>query len=94
METPISEYKLEDCGWEHSDYFRGRGVAYTRWDLCYVGSGTTPRAAIEEAIGFAADCGYDVSRVKGLSRFSEHSPRSMPRDNDDVYCYAAIYIKI
>lgn len=94
METPIKAYELEDCGADHSQYFPGRGVSFTKWDLCYVGAGNSPREAIEDALEQAATCGYDVSAVKGLSRFSKHRPRSMPRDNDEWYCYAAIYIKI
>lgn len=46
----IVQYELEDCGLDHAQYFPGRGVSFTNWDYCFVGAGSNPHEAAEDAI--------------------------------------------
>lgn len=56
----ISEWKIEDIGLEHSQYFAGRGIAYTDWDDVSVGVGSTQKDALDNALEDLAMQGYDI----------------------------------
>jgi hypothetical protein len=44
------DFEWEDIGIDNSQYFRGRGVAYTSWDVVYVGTGDNPAEAASDAL--------------------------------------------
>jgi hypothetical protein len=104
----IVTYHLEDCGIDHAQYFTGRGVSFTSWDYCFVGAGSTPHEAAEDAIdqlGYS-DLSVDLDSIKNTLRkridsrllHFEDCPRSKRYNAectgcDELYCYAALYIK-
>ena len=50
MAKPITDYKITDHGVEHSQYFQGAGVAFTKWEECFTGIGNSPAEALEDAL--------------------------------------------
>lgn len=91
---PIKDYMVEDCGVDHAQYFPGRGVAYTAWDVVFVGAGDTPHAAAEDAIEQYAMSGYDTATiVNDLSEDSDLDDTAEDEDSE-LYHYAAVYIKV
>jgi len=48
------EYEWEQIGLCNSDYFQGRGTAFTNWDDVYVGAGDNPAEAASDALEQAA----------------------------------------
>jgi hypothetical protein len=88
-------------------FFQGRGTAFTNWDSVYVGTGSNPREALEDALDGA---GMDEWNVDGIE--TAHVPDHPtledyigelqreqgidPEEDDgdwDIYYYAAVYLK-
>jgi len=59
----IKQYQWEDIGVEHSQYFQGRGTAYSNWEEVYIGIGEDAKEAISDAIDSAAMSGWDVDKL-------------------------------
>lgn len=80
----VADYKVEDIGVEHTQYFAGRGTAGTQWDAVFVGIGRSYNAAVEDALELAAASGYDVEG------FAEEAKNKDPRaDEDAVQAYVS-----
>lgn len=45
----VTEFRFEDLGVDHAQYFQGVGVACTDWDAVFVGVGDTAREAAGDA---------------------------------------------
>jgi hypothetical protein len=94
------QHKIEYIGIDHSQYFTGASATYTEWENVYVGVGSTPREAAEDACENAAQCGFDTARV-GTKQFSNHVPRELraawKEAGDDgeceLYCYALLWTR-
>jgi hypothetical protein len=82
----VSEHQWEDIGIEHSQYFPGRGTAFTEWDDVFVGIGDTPEEAAEDALEYAAQCGYELDGIEApaWSKRSGISVSEWLRENNPV----------
>ena len=74
---PISEYSITDHGVEHSQYFQGAGVAFTKWEACYTGIGCSLAEALGDAVEqLAMSEEYDVATLpdgwdEGLAKLTD-----------------------
>ncbi len=60
----ITDYKITDHGVEHSQYFRGAGVAFSKWTAYYTGIGDSPSEALEDALEqLATDGEYGIDSL-------------------------------
>jgi len=46
----LIEWEIVDHGIEHSQYFQGCGVSFTKWDECFTGIGCSGAEALEDAL--------------------------------------------
>jgi len=101
----IYDHSTHDHGIMYSDYFQGVSTVYTRWDDVYTGTGENAHEALDEALGDAAQDGWDVRSVK--NEFDPESPDNVQNsirannpdleDDDDtpdgVYYYVSIFVR-
>lgn len=59
----VKEYEVLDHGVDHSQYFQGCGVSFTKFEDCHTGIGSTPREALEYALEMAAESGWNVDGI-------------------------------
>jgi hypothetical protein len=68
----IGDYQLEDHGINTASYWQGAGTAYTKWDECFTGVGSTPAEAADDAVEQAASSGWDTENVEiDITEFPE-----------------------
>ena len=60
----IGEFEVIDHGIEHSQYFRGCGVAFTRFANVVTGIGDNPAEAIDDCLEQMAMNGFDVKGME------------------------------
>ena len=60
----IGEFELIDHGIEHSQYFQGCGVAFTRFANVVTGIGDNPAEAIDDCLEQMAMSGFDVEGME------------------------------
>ena len=60
----IGEFELIDHGIEHSQYFQGCGVAFTRFDNVTTGIGDNPAEAIDDCLEQVAQAGFDTEGME------------------------------
>jgi hypothetical protein len=91
----IAEYEIEDIGPDHSQYFQGRGVAHTRFDVVYIGIGNDAKEAYEDAVEGAATDDIDVSRLPSRPRGIRKSDKltAEQSDHEDFHYYVALYVR-
>lgn len=91
----IVKYEWEYIGIEHSQYFVGRGTAYTDWDAVFVGIGDDCMEAMSDALEGAAQSGYDVDKVDtSVVDMSEVVEYDEDYDGDnELYYHVALWIK-
>ena len=89
------KHMIEYIGIDHSQYFTGASATYTAWDDVFVGVGSTPREAAEDACENAAQSSYETVRV-GTRQFSASVPRELRRAwkevGEDGECELACYV--
>ena len=86
------EYELEDIGIDNSQYFSGRGTAYTDWQAVFVGIGDNPAESIGDALDQAAESGWDVRHIN--PGWPDHpSVAELYPDSEDLYYYSAVYVR-
>jgi hypothetical protein len=56
----IGEFELIDHGVDHSQYFQGCGVAFTRWQHVVTGIGHNPAEAIDDCLELLAQSGWET----------------------------------
>uniref|UniRef100_A0A6M3LHN1 Uncharacterized protein n=1 Tax=viral metagenome TaxID=1070528 RepID=A0A6M3LHN1_9ZZZZ len=61
---PITECELVNHGIEHSQYFQGCGVAFTRFTHIVTGIGDTPAEAIDDCLEQIAQAGFDTEGME------------------------------
>jgi len=61
---PIGEFELIDHGMEHSQYFQGCGIAFTRFAYVVTGIGDTPADAIDDCLEQIAMNGFDTEGME------------------------------
>lgn len=90
----IQDFEIQDKGFDHPDYFRGAGVAYTKWDDVYVGVGDSPWEAGQDALDALEQAGYDVPHdlKKEANKLSKKKDPAA-EENPDFLHYIAVYIK-
>ncbi len=100
MGGPIAEHKFEDIGIEHPDYFQGRGVMGTEFDMVFVGIGDSLKEAADDALDQAAGTGYELTEsinaeAEGLSAEvpADLAPSEDENDPNQLYYHAAFYVK-
>ena len=60
----IGEFELIDHGIEHSQYFQGCGVAFTRFANVVTGIGDNPAEAIDDCLEQVAQAGFDTEGME------------------------------
>jgi len=60
----IGEFELIDHGIEHSQYFQGCGVAFTRFANVATGIGDNPAEAIDDCLEQVAQAGFDTEGME------------------------------
>ena len=60
----IGEFELIDHGIEHSQYFQGCGVAFTRFANVATGIGDDPAEAIDDCLEQVATDGWDTEGME------------------------------
>ena len=61
---PIVEFELIDHGIEHSQYFQGCGVAFTKFANVVTGIGDNPAEAIDDCLDQIAQAGFDTEGME------------------------------
>lgn len=101
----IQEYEIIDHGVEHTDYFQGCGVAFTRFEECFTGIGWTFREALQNAVDDAAVAGYsipealedEIKRADDTSKRINAVKNSISPDGNadtcDVFHHVSIRVK-
>ena len=79
----VEEHRWQVHGVDHAQYFPGSGVAFTPWDMCFVGIGGTLDNAFEDALENAAQCGYEVEGIEHPS--NEHMKHYYPGWTKDLH---------
>ena len=64
MLKTIGEFELTDHGIEHSQYFRGCGVAFTNFENVVTGIGDNPAEAIDDCLEQAAQAGFNTEGME------------------------------
>jgi len=88
-EKKVNEYSFEDLGVENSQYFQGAGTSYTKWEDVYVGIGSNPYDAAEDALDSAAQSGWDVENINNDLPKED----TVPEEAEDIYQYVGFYVK-
>lgn len=95
MNKPIKEFEVINHGVEHSQYFQGCGVSFTKYDHVVTGIGHNLSEAYEDCLEQLAVSGYEVSRAleDALTEQEDHGDTSGHGENDEVYYHVSIRIK-
>jgi len=75
----ITEYEILDHGVDHSQYFRGCGVSFTKYDDVATGHGRSLYEALENALDELQGRGYEIE-----SNIDLVDECANANDNDDV----------
>lgn len=78
----VQEFEIEDIGFDHSQYFRGRGTSHSDWEEVAVGVSSSAHEALEDALEQLASNGWDVSGDL------EKEVESLKKNNDMIAGYA------
>lgn len=62
--SPITDYEIIDHGIDHSQYFQGCGVSYTRFENVVTGCGSSADEAWNDALEQMACNGADISGIE------------------------------
>jgi hypothetical protein len=85
------EHEIVDLGLHHEQYFQGAGVAFTDWDIVFVGIGSTPHKAADDAIEQAA-----LANLKGFECIENTLSKESQIPDDDLsyelWHYVALYM--
>ncbi len=60
----IGEFELINHGMEHSQYFQGCGIAFTRWGNVITGIGNNPAEAIDGCLEQIAQAEFDAEGME------------------------------
>jgi len=83
------EYEFKNLGVENDQYFQGAGTSFTDWDDVFVGIGSSPYEAAEDALEDAASSGKNVDNIKNDMSKEE----TVPEDSENIYQYVGLYLK-
>jgi hypothetical protein len=83
----INEFEIVVHGIEHSDYFQGCGVAFTKFNECYTGIGNNASEALEDALEQAEQSGYNTEGIKVDQPYVKETELTHTDCNDDE-CYS------
>lgn len=97
-ERPVGYYYWEDLGVDHAQYFPGVSVVFTGMDEVYVGVGSTPGEAAEDALESAAQAGWDVDAIEIPAEIQESTidaHADCPPDDEDceLHYYVALFLR-
>ena len=99
-EKQVEEYELSDLGVENGQYFQDVGTTHNtgsekpaKWEDSFVGIGSSPYEATEDALDSAAQSGWNVENIE--NKLSKKN--SVPEDSDvPMYYYnhyVVLYVK-
>ena len=99
-ERMVTQWEVEDCGVQSSDYFQGRGTSGTEWEDVAVGIGVSPREAFSDALESLSQSGWDFSNAdmeKDRSKLSDKTPDELDDGGDEdsdnnSFCHVAVYV--
>lgn len=98
----IDEFEIEYIGVEHSDYFHGRSSG--KWDVVFVGIGSSEREGLEDALEQAAQYGLETdypemdeeleraSDKDEVERYLKDVPEK-DREEASAYYHVALFVK-
>ena len=69
VEMKAAEHEWEDIGVQNCQFFQGRGVSGREWDEVFIGIGSNPAVAADDAMENAAMCGTDCDGIKVPSEY-------------------------
>lgn len=62
----VKDYRITLHGVEHSQYFQGHGVSFSKYDTCATGIGSTEQEALDDALEQLAQDGIDMDGLNTL----------------------------
>ena len=103
----VYEYTAHDHGVMDCQYWQGVSTVHTRWDDVAVGSGENPHSAMEEALGYLADNGWDIRPITNdfdadagdivAEVVADANPDMVDDDGEidtgDCYNYVVVYVR-
>ena len=94
----IKSFEIINHGVEHSQYFQGCGIAFTKYEDIATGCGDNAKAALEDALESLAQNEWDTKKIKNeLSEESqipkvEDSENGEWNESNDVYHYVSVRV--
>lgn len=103
----VKDFEFSDHGVQNCQYWQGAGTSYTHWDSAVTGTGSTAYEAAEEALGDAAQDGWDVRGILNPydanstdtveAAVREWNPEAVDEEGnietEDMYYYVVLYIE-
>lgn len=89
----VTAFEVDDCGWDHAQYFQGHGTACTDFDVVFIGAGDDPQEALEDALDQAAMAGWDVDAIDNTLSHESDLPENDTEEDNEVYHYVALYLR-
>jgi hypothetical protein len=90
----VRSFEVINHGVEHSQYFQGCGLAFTRFEDVATGIGDSPFEALEDALESLAQNNWDVSAV--VNDLPKDSDLPEAEDDDaepsEVYHYVSVRV--
>lgn len=85
----IGEFELIDHGIEHSQYFQGCGVSFTRFANVATGIGDNPAEAIDDCLEQVAQAGFDTEGMEARI-LAQEGWEALPTTPDRQTIYGSI----
>jgi len=94
MDTKITAYRIVDHGVDHAQYFQGHGIAFTEYDHCATGVGSSAREAADDAAEQLACGGYEITPEIEADIASISDEITAPDDCDcELWHYVSIDVR-
>ena len=97
--TQVKEFQLIDHGIDHSQYFQGCGVSFTRYEFVSTGCGNNFQEAMDDCMESIAQNHYGLDMpafeqaIKdelGVTTASWPEGDSVPEDSEECYYYVSV----
>lgn len=93
----LIDWQVINHGIEHSQYFQGCGVSFTKYDFCVTGIGMTASEAREDCYEQLAQMGFAIPEELEDDALAETGNYSVPEhvaSEDNNECYVHISIRV
>lgn len=104
----VSEFRIQSHGLEHSQYFQGAGIAFSKWEDCATGIGSSEMEALDDALDslaqndweFVGECQEELEReikvAQAFQQTQENEHSAYVGDEDqccEVWYYVTVLVK-